>query len=63
MKTKLLRLLNGTKNFILETLKFIGTTIALVSIGVGTWILFGLLYVGTAKFVGEWLKLVIQYMN
>lgn len=49
--------------FLKEAVKFITQVVAFVGIGIGFWFVLGLMYVGSAKFVGEWLKLVVQYMN
>lgn len=63
MKTKLLRMFNKIKNFIIATINFVSISIAFIAVGIGIWTLFGLLYIGSAKLIGEWLKLVINYMN
>lgn len=49
--------------FLKEAVKFITQVVVFVGIGIGFWFVLGLMYVGSAKFVGEWLKLVVQYMN
>ena len=63
MKTKMLRLLNKPKKFTLQSVKFISKIISIVSVEIGIFILFGLLYIGSAQLVGLWLKLVFQFMK
>ena len=56
MKTKLIKLFNKIKNFV-------SMSIAFIAVGIGIWTLVCLLYIGSAKLIGEWLKLVIKYMK
>ena len=60
MKTKMLRLLNKPKK---QPIKFISKIMKNVSVEIGIFILFGLLYIGSAQLVGLWLKLVFQFMK
>lgn len=63
MKTKMLRLLNKPKKFTSYPIKFISKIMKNVSVEIGIFILFGLLYIGSAQLVGLWLKLVFQFMK
>lgn len=63
MKTKMLRLLNKTKKFTSQRVKFISKIMKIASVEIGIFILFGLLYIGSAQLVGLWLKLVFQFMK
>lgn len=63
MKQKLLAFMKHTVEFIKEGLEYIAAVIALSFTAIAFWFMVGLAYVGSAKIVGEWLKLVLQYMN
>lgn len=63
MKTKMLRLFNKPNKSTSQTVKFISKIMKNVSIEIGIFILFGLLYIGSAQLVGLWLKLVFQFMK
>lgn len=56
-------IMKATRDWIKEAVKFTATVIALSFAGIGFWCVLGLLYVGSARFVGEWLKLVSRAMN
>lgn len=60
---KFKRIMKATYDWIKDAAKFITTVIAWTTFGICFWLGFALVYVGSAKFVGEWLRLVSTFMN
>lgn len=63
MKQKLIALTNSTVEFIKESLEFIAMFVACTFLSFMFWVLVGVAYVGSAMIVGQWLKIVLKYMN
>lgn len=60
---KFKRIMKATYDWIKEAAKFITTVIALTAAGILFWLGLGFIYVQSARFVGEWLRLVSTFMN
>ena len=63
MKQKLIALAKSTVEFIKECLEFIAMFVACTFLSFMFWTLVGVAYVGSAMIVGQWLKIVLKYMN
>lgn len=56
-------IMKATYDWIKEAVKFTTTVIALTAAGILFWLGLGIIYVQSARFVGEWLKIVVATMN
>lgn len=63
MKQKLIALTKSMVEFMKECLEFIAMFIACSFLSFMFWVLVGVAYVGSAMIVGQWLKIVLKYMN
>lgn len=60
---KFINIIRPVYEWIKEAVKFTTTVIALTAAGILFWLGLGIIYVQSARFVGEWLKIVVATMN